>query len=567
MADGGLIYQTFAEHALARLAGMDRARVSFWAHWNELAKNILPRRYRWLVTPNVYTRGSPINYMIRDNSGTLAARVLASGMLAGISSPTRPWFRLKIDGYDGDTTNPVTLWLETVKMRMLRVFAESNFYNSIALGYLDLVVFGTAVMLVYEDYEDVIRCYNPCAGEYWLAQSDRLAVNTFYRELVSTAAQIREWFPEGKYSDDVKLTIARGGADLEQEFKLVHAVEPNVGPDYGVSKMFPYREVYFEFGQPKAGPLRVRGFHEFPAMCPRWDITGNDTYGRSPGMDALGDIKQLQQETLRKGQAIEKVVNPPMVADIQLQNKPASVLPGGVTYIAGLSNQSPGFKSAYQIQPDIAALTEDMRELQERIRLTFHNDLFLMISQLDTVRTATEIDARREEKLVLLGPVLTRLNDELLSPIIKRTFNIMLRARLLPPPPAEIQGKAIEISFISMLHEAQAAVQTTSIERLYAFAGGISAVDPTVLDNMDNDEAVDEFATLLDVSPRIVRSRKDLQAYRARREQAEAASSILEATPAAVDAAKTLSETPVGGGQNALEQILSGTGLPGASPI
>lgn len=565
MADGGLSPTTFRAHAQARLEGLRTDRYSFWLHWDELAKFLLPRRYRWLVTPNQFNRGSPINRMIRDNTGTLAIRTLASGMLSGISSPTRPWFRLKIDGFDGDTTNPVTLWLETVKSRMLKVFADSNFYNSIALCYLDLAVFGTSVMIIYEDYDDVIRCYNPCAGEYFLANSDRLFIDTMYREMVQTVAQITQWFPEDTWSKQVKLLHLRGGVGLQQEVKLIHAIEPNTDYSFGIPKQFAYREIYFEEGQ-TSGPLKTSGFFENPAICARWDITGNDAYGRSPGMDALPDVKQLQQETLRKGQAIEKVVNPPMVADMQLKNQPASMLPGGVTYVAG-NAQNIGFRAAYQIQPNIADLTADMQDLQERIRLTCHNDLFLMISQLDTVRTATEIDARREEKLVLLGPVLTRLNNELLTPIIKRTFNIMLRAKLLPDPPEEIQGMPIELDFVSMLHEAQAAVQTTGIERLYAFTGGLAAIEPEIMDNLDSDEAVDEYASLLDVSPRIVRSRQALAERRAARAKADEAAAMAEIAPIAADGAKTLSETDVGGGQNALSAMLGGAGLPGVSPI
>lgn len=554
--DGGFPLTGFRGHAQARLEGLRMDRYSFWLHWDELAKFLLPRRYRWLVTPNQYNRGSPINRMIRDNTGTLAARVLASGMLSGISSPTRPWFRLKIEGYDGDTTNPVTLWLETVKNRMLKVFADSNFYNSIGTCYEDLAVFGTCVMLIYEDYDDIIRCYNPCAGEYFLANSDRLFIDTMYREMVQTVSQVTQWWPEATWSDSVKLAAKRGGASLAQEVKIIHAIEPNTDYSFGIPKQFAYREIYFEDGQ-NSGPLSQSGFFESPAISARWGITGNDAYGRSPGMDALPDVKQLQQETLRKGQAIEKTVNPPMVADMALKNQPASMLPGGVTYVAG-TQVNAGFKPAYQIQPNIADLTADMNDLQERIRLTFHNDLFLMISQLDTVRTATEIDARREEKLVLLGPVLTRLNDELLTPIIKRVFNIMLRAKLFPDPPEEIQGQPIELDFISMLHEAQAAVQTTGIERLYAFAGGLAGLEPQIMDNLDSDEAVDEYASLLDVSPRIVRSRKDLEARRMARAKEQEAAALAEVAPIAADGAKTLSETDVGGGQNALTAMLSG---------
>jgi len=485
-------------------------------------------------------------------------------MLSGISSPTRPWFRLQIRDYTTDTTNPVNLWLEEVKSRILRVLAESNFYNSIALVYLDLSVFGTSAMLIYEDYEDIIRCYNSCAGEYYLANSERMFIDTCYREMVFTAAQLEQKFGKDVLSDSVKMALQRGGASLQTEFKVIHAIEPNRG-GWGVPLEFRYAEIYFLEGERATEPLRVGGFYEYPGIFPRWDIVGNDAYGRSPGMDALPDVKQLQQETLRKGQAIEKVVNPPMVGDISLKNQPASMIPGGVTYVTGASTV--GFKAAYQIDPRISEMVEDIREIQERIGLTFHNDLFLMISQLDTVRTATEIDARREEKLVMLGPVLTRFGDEALTPALRRVYSIMTRLQLLPPPPPEVQGMPIEISYASMLQEAQRAVATTGIERLLTVVGGMAAIDPQVMDNVDLDEATDEYASLLDVSPRIIRSRKDLEAIRSERAKAEAQAAALEATLPAVEAAKTLSETPVGGGQTALTAMLGGGGLPASRPI
>jgi len=89
-------------------------------------------------------------------------------MMSGISSPTRPWFKLKINHIDSTQTSPVALWLAECERLMMLVFQESNFYNSIAMVYMDLVVFGSGVMLIYDDFDNVIRCVNPALGEYYL---------------------------------------------------------------------------------------------------------------------------------------------------------------------------------------------------------------------------------------------------------------------------------------------------------------------------------------------------------------------------------------------------------------
>jgi hypothetical protein len=143
-------------------------RYSWWTHWRELADYFLPRRYKWIITPNQQSRGSPINQHIIDSTGCFAARNLASGLLSAKSSPTTNWFGFQIGRIDSTQTSPISLWLAECERIMRLVFHESNFYNSIAQFYYDLVIFGTAVMLIYEDFENVINCYNPCAGEYYI---------------------------------------------------------------------------------------------------------------------------------------------------------------------------------------------------------------------------------------------------------------------------------------------------------------------------------------------------------------------------------------------------------------
>lgn len=535
-----------------RLAGLRTVRYSWWVAWAELAEYILPRRYVWLVTPNQYNRGAPLNARIVDATGTIAAWNCANGMMSGITSPTRPWFKLTIEGFDQDQTNPVNIWLAECERRMMRVFSESNFYNAMATVYLDLVVFGSAATIIYEDYDNVIHCYNPSIGEFYFGVNRKLQVGTFYREMILTLAQISEMFPGALTPEDRKV-LENGGGHLER--KIGHAIEPNDGA-FGIPKHFSYREVYWEIGGKSSQIYSKRGFYELPFIAPRWDVASNDAYGRSPGMDALGDIKQLQQETRRKAQALDKMVNPPMVGDIQLQNQPASTLPGGVTYVSSTSNVK--FAPAYQVNPPLQEISADLHEIQERIRNIFFNDLFLMISQLDTVRSASEIDARKEEKLIMLGPVLERLENEALDPAINRVFGIMFRGGLLPPAPPEIRGGEIQVQYVSMLAEAQRATSTAGIERLLSLVGSMAAVDPQVLDKLDFDKAIDLYNSFLRNSPLLIRDDAAVAALREQRRKQQEAQQQLQVTDAAVKGAKTLSETQLGAGNNALQEILGG---------
>lgn len=549
------------KHVDERLNGLRTERYSFWQHWSELARYILPRRYLWLVMPNKGNRGSPINQNIIDSTGTLAARTCSSGMLAGMASPGRPWFKLAIDNDELAALAPVKIWLDEVQRRMLRIFAESNFYNAMAVLLQDLVVFGTGAMLIYEDAEDVIRCQNSAVGEYYLANSARHEIDTFYREFVLSTRQVADTFGLENCSENIKAAMRSGGAMLGKEIKIGHAIEPNpdhVAGAFGMKGM-KYREVYWELGSAQNLTLRVRGFHEAPHVAPRWDIIDNDAYGRSPGMDALGDIKQLQVMTKREAQAIDKKVNPPLIADVSLKNQPASVLPGGVTYVQSTQG-GVGFKPVYEVNPDLADFKVAKDEVKARINETFFKDLFLMLSQMEGVqpRNELEISERKEEKLIVLGPVLERFENECLDKAIDRSFNIAMRAGLFPPVPQELSGAHIKVEYVSMLAQAQRSVSTTAVERFFAFVGNLAAGKPETLDNVDFDEAVDQYADLMGISPKIVVATAKVAQIRQARAQQQQAQAAMQATQAAVQGAQTLSQTDVGGGQNALQMMLNG---------
>jgi hypothetical protein len=545
------------------LAALQQDRYPWWGAWGTLADYYMPKRYVWLLAKGERSRYLAINGKIVDPTGTKAARVLASGMMNGITSPSRPWFRLRLAGFEDDADYGARAWLDEVERRMLLIMAESNFYNCLAILYIDLIVFGTGAMLIYDDYDHVICCYNHALGEYYLAQDDKMRVNTFAREFCMKLHQVAQWFGEENLSETRRAQLRLGGAALQQDVDLVHIVEPNV--DYsedkgGVPARFKFREYYWDTGAPQGEVLRRAGYFEIPGIFPRWEITGNDAYGTSVAMDALGDVIQLQHETIRKGQSLDYMNRPPMLLDIQLQHRPTALLPGGQTFIAGLNAGSVGGKPAYQITPPIQELTLDIREIQARIRETFHNDLFRMISELDTVRSATEIDARREEKLVQLGPVLERFENEALDPAIRRIFNIMVRAQLIPPAPESItqSGASIEVQYVSILAAAQSAVGVIPTERFMQVVGNVSAIYPQALNIPNWDELLRGYARDIGVKAQGVNPVEVTEQLNQAQQQTEQMQGMAEQALPAAQAAELLSRTDVGGGQNALAQILGG---------
>ena len=550
------ISEDFHRKVMSSLKALQDDRDPWWTAWREIAQYYIPKRYIWLASKNEQKNYVGKNGTILDGTGTKAGRVLAAGMMNGVTSPSRPWFKLRIPGYDDEADHDARIWLDETERRMLQVMAESNFYNALAILYIDLVFFGTGAMLIYEDVQTVIRAYNNALGEFYLGQDDRLMVNTFAREFSLKVGQLVSKFGLANCSQRVKDAWNTGGNRRYEDIDICHIIEPNTGIDYPVPKMFEFREIYYEKSGPCGEALKVGGFHELPGIFPRWEITGNDSYGTSPGMDALGDVIQLQHETKRKGQSLDYMVRPPMVMDIQLQHRPTALLPGGQTFVSGASQV--GAKPAYQITPPIAELAADIRDVQLRIQSIFHNDLFQMISQLETVRTATEIDARREEKLVQLGPVLERFENEALDPAIKRIYAIMERKNLLPDPPPSLQGVQLEVQYVSILAAAQTAVGVASTERFLQLVGNMSAVwkDATLIPNVE--ELLRDYARDIGVKAKGLKSRDEVEQERQASQQQDQAATLAAAAPPAAQAAKLLSETDVGGGANALQSIMGG---------
>ena len=543
---------------LRRLSDLQNERSNYLSHWQELSEYILPRRGRFLTSKR--NDGSKKNNKIIDATATVAVRTLAAGMMSGITSPARAWFRLSTPDPALMEQADVKQWLFDVEKRMRDIFNRSNLYNALQTVYEELAVFGTGAMLVQEDYDDVIRCYPFTVGEYTLALSDRLEVNTFYREFDLTVAQMVEWFGKDNCSEGVQAMFRNGSVDKWQT--IVQVIEPNFLRDTSKKDKgnMPYRSVYVEKGGSGETFLAEEGYEEFPVMAPRWHVTGVDIYGRSPGMDALGDVKALQIEQKRKAQGIDKMVNPPMQAPGSLRGQPASVLPGGVTYVDNVTLSGGGFKPVYEVNPRLSELQQDILETQSRIRQTFYADLFQMLSLSNRAQiTAREIDERHEEKLLMLGPVLERLHAELLNPLIDRVFNIMLRNKLVPTPPESLQGVEIKVDYISMMAQAQRAIGTASIERLAGFVGNLAGAMPSVLDKFDADQAMDEYADMLGVPPRVVLSDDKVKEVRAAREQQLAQQQAMAQVGQGAQAAKVLSEADTGG-ENMLNTLLGGTG-------
>lgn len=533
--------QSIREKCEKRLADLKSERSPWDSDARELADHIQPGMGRFNATDR-NQRGRRRGKII-DATGSESLRVMASGMHAGITSPARPWFRLTLADRDLMEFGPVKAWLYDVERRMREILQKSNVYNALHGSYAEIGLFGTSATAFIEDWRSGINAVPMTWGEWWTGIGADGMADTLYRESQWSVGQVVERFGAAACSRTVQNLYDRG--NVGAPVIVCHAMEPRRDRDPrrldGRNKR--WRSVYWEQGADRDRVLREAGYNSFPATVPRWEVTSNDTYGSFwPAFDALGDIKQLQVQQLRKAEALDKKVRPPMVASAELANKHATLVPGGITYVNPTTGFQ-GFQPAYQVNIDLREMLQDMDETRMRIRRTFYADLFMMISQSDGRMTATEVIERREEKMLGLGPVLERLHKELLAPLIDRLFEIMQVRGLLPPPPDEIQNTPISVDFISILAQALKQMSTASIERVIGVVGNMAAANPEVLDKIDFDQTVDEYADMVGAPPRMIRPDDVVAEIRERRAQQQQAAQAVALANEGAQAAKVLSET------------------------
>lgn len=532
--------------------------------WKDLSKYISPTRGFFHDTrPNV---GYEIDHKtVIDSHADQAVEVLASGMTSGLTSPSRPWFRLGFAEQELMEVTSVKIWLDMVQTQMLDIFQKSNIYGVLKTVYAEIAVFGTGCAFIEEDFNTVIRGRSYTAGEYYLGCGPDGRVNAFYRRFWMTVAQMIEKF--GKDNVSPARLAQYQNSNVDVWCMVNHLIEVNDDRIPGIKdcRNMPFRSVYWEDGAMADSYLRIGGYMEFPVVAPRWDTTTTaDSYGRGPGWKALGDGKMLQKLQKQALLGLDKVTNPPVQVDASVQGD-ANLMPGGVTRTSGMVPNA-GVRQAYQVQIDLNAIEAKIQRTQQKIDRYFFADLFLMLLNQDNGRmTATEVAERQSEKLQILGPVLERLEGELLSPLIERTFEIMKRNNMLPPAPKEISGMELKVQYISILAQAQRMVGITAIDQ---WVGGVLQLaqgtqDPSVLDILNKDEINEEKADMLGVSPKFINDEETMAKIREGRaqqqQQAQQMAALQQGAMAAKDVGGTVNQmgnTPMGG-NSALDATLA----------
>lgn len=506
---------TLAKQLIRRHDSLKADR-SNWEHqWQQIAELVRPMQADFTLTR---ARGERRGLEVFDGTPGLALDNLASGLWGMITNSANTWFSLAHPDDEVNEDFEARRWMDRVQRIMLDVFSADGqaFYSRALDVYAHMACFGTALMFVDEARPGRLRFSARPLSECCIAENDEEQVDTVFRRFGLTARQaVQRWGSQAP--ERARKAMER---DPEQRSTYLHAVYPNEDrmPSRLDARGKPWASVHVCVDSGEV--VQTGGFDEFPYMAPRWSTMTRGVYGGSPAQLALSDIKTLNTMTKTFMVASQKAADPPILAADENALTTLRLHPGGITYGALDADGRP------RIAPLDArgnfALTDAMLEQRRTaVREAFYSSLLLMVQQPNA--TATEILARQEEQLRLMGPHLGRIQSEFLDPLIGRVFNILWRAGRLPPvPPALAASPIVQAEYVSPLARAQKTSEARAVLQTVNAVLPLADARPEVLDNFEWDEVARELAHGFGTPSKLLRDPRVVAEERAARAQAQA---------------------------------------------
>jgi len=498
---------------VSRFEYLEGQRANWDSHYQELADYMLPRK-----ADIVRKRGKGEKRMevIFDGTALQSVDLLASSLHGMLTSGATPWFHLTLKDDDLGRDEEVQAWLEDTSSRMMRAITMSNFETEVHEMYVDLVVFGTGCMFVEMDKKSM-RFSTRHISEFYVAEDQFGIVDTVFRKYVLPARQAVQRFGIENVSTFIQKRFEK---KPDEEVTVLHCVMPRSerDPTKQDNKNMPFASMYICMETKMV--MQESGFQEFPYVVPRFLKATGEVMGRSPAMVALPDVKMLNLMSKTIIQAAQKLIDPPLLVPDDGFLLPVRTQPGGLNFFrSGTRDTITPLNTGANIP--IGLSMEEQR--RSAIRSAFYVDQLLTGGSPNM--TATEVVQRQEERMRVIGPVLGRLMNEMLRPMIDRVFALMLRADMLAPPPEILQGIDVDVEYVSPLARAQKSSSLNSTMKALEILLPLAQALP-VADHINADGLVNHVMDSLGVPKKVVKPQSEVDA--AREQQAAQQQAMME---------------------------------------
>jgi len=519
-------FRTLARQLKDNLSRLMEKRSNFESHWQEVADLMLPRKAE--ITKE-RARGDKRHTQIFDATAIHALELLAASLHGMLTSSANRWFSLRFKETQLNESDEAKEWLEDSTQRMYDVISKSNFQQEIFECYHDLIAFGTSCLMIEEDQEDTLLFSARHIKEVYIQENKKGYADTLYRRFKIPAQSAVSKFGFENVSKEIQNIANKNPFD---DVELVHVVRPRADfdPNKKDKKNMPFQSIYFEYGSGHI--ISIGGFLENPYVIPRYLKASTEQYGRSPGMNALPDVKVLNKMVENSLKAAAKQIDPPLLIPDDGMLAPIRMSPGSINYYRSGSRDR---IEPLNINANNTITINSENQRRDAINKMFHIDQLVVTENRNM--TATEVIQRQEEKMRILGPVLGRLQSELLSPLITRVFNILLRNGLFIQSPDILQQQELKIEFVSPMALAQRGQELQSLMRGLEIFGSLAQTMP-VMDYVDENGLVKNIIDILGLPAKVIKSDSEVEEIRAQRAEQEAQQMAMQQQMAETEMAK-----------------------------
>lgn len=512
------------------------ARGVWESYWDEIAELVDPNMRDAFRFGDHRTKGERLTDRQMTSVPTTALSRFSAILDSLLTPRNQTWHRLIASDESLMRDQQVRLYFEQLNRRLfkLRYAPTANFSLNNQLVYRGLGAFGTSAMFIDKlSAGRGLRYKAIHVGQMYPKENHQGLIDDIIRRETFTASSLVK---VDRWRDALPDKVKEAASDphrASSEYVVLHRVRPRDNIDYEAldETALPWESVYVLKDGDGAVVLETGGFRSFPYAPTRYDQSPNETYGRSPAMQALPAIKSLNVEKrvlLTQG---HRAMNPVILTadDGSIQNvslRPGAIVPG--------SMNSDGKRLLDILPAGNHEIGKDMMDDDKaEIADAFLVQLFQILT--DTPRmTATEVLERTREKGMLLAPTVGRQQSEYLGPMITRELEVMHQLGELPDlPPALVEANGeYDIQYDSPLSRVARAEEAAGFNRtMEMMIAPLNAGKTDILDNFNWDIITRDVADIQAVPASWMNDIDTVAAIRENRAQQQDALLRAQATP------------------------------------